>query len=232
VRGIQDAIASPGTAPATTPLSTREALTALWELVALRRLALGCAFVAFAGYGMATWMAPFLMRVHGMQASEVGLWLGLVSGGSSLAGVFLAGRLSDRLSRRDPRWYGRIPAIGLVLSLPFAALFLLAPLPIALASLVPMGLTVSAWTAPTYAAAHALVDARLRSLVSAVLLFGTNLVGMGAGPQVVGLLSDALAPWYGAESIRWSLLTVHAGIVVSALFYAAAARPLAEKLGR
>jgi hypothetical protein len=65
-----------------------------------------------------------------------------------------------------------------------------------------------------------------------VLLFGTNLVGMGAGPQVVGLLSDALAPWYGAESIRWSLLTVHAGIVVSALFYAAAARPLAEKLGR
>jgi hypothetical protein len=35
-----------------------------------------------------------------------------------------------------------------------------------------------------------------------------NLVGMGLGPQIVGLLSDALRPSLGNESLRFALFSM------------------------
>jgi len=50
-----------------------------------------------------------------------------------------------------------------------------------------------------------------------------NLIGMGLGPQGVGILSDWLAPDYGAESLRWSLLiSLSTKVVAIALFLLAA----------
>ena len=50
-----------------------------------------------------------------------------------------------------------------------------------------------------------------------------NLIGMGLGPQAVGILSDWFAPEYGAESLRWALLAALSskGIAI-ALFLLAA----------
>lgn len=43
---------------------------------------------------------------------------------------------------------------------------------------------------------------------SAILLFGLNLIGLGLGPTLVGILNDALAPRYGAGAVRVSLLLI------------------------
>jgi len=50
------------------------------------------------------------------------------------------------------------------------------------------------------------VRLRMRSVASSILLFVANIIGLGAGPWAVGALSDALAPHYGADSLRWSLM--------------------------
>jgi len=58
-----------------------------------------------------------------------------------------------------------------------------------------------------------------------------RLIGLGLGPQAVGILSDLLAPTYGTHSIRYALFCVVViGSVWSAMHYFLAARTLREDL--
>ena len=78
---------------------------------------------------------------------------------------------------------------------------------------------------------QSLVRPDMRALASAILLFIINLIGLGMGPWFVGMLSDALKPSYGVDSIRYALLgTVVVGAAWSSVHYLLAARTLAEDL--
>ena len=46
----------------------------------------------------------------------------------------------------------------------------------------------------------------MRTVASALLLFVINLIGMGIGPLLAGLISDALTPTYGKDALAYSLL--------------------------
>ena len=59
---------------------------------------------------------------------------------------------------------------------------------------------------PTSALVQQMVKVRMRALAAAISLLLSNLIGMGFGPQAVGLLSDALKPMFGTDSLRWSLI--------------------------
>ena len=62
------------------------------------------------------------------------------------------------------------------------------------------------YQATTFSQTQGLVSLRMRSVAAAVLLFILNMIGLGAGPQAVGILSDVLQPSYGDESLRYALL--------------------------
>jgi hypothetical protein len=72
----------------------------------------------------------------------------------------------------------------------------------------------------------------MRAMAAAVVLFVLNLIGLGLGPTLVGVLNDALEPRYGVAAIRFSLLLLLAagtwGVVHSLL----AARTLEADLAR
>jgi len=71
----------------------------------------------------------------------------------------------------------------------------------------------------------------MRALASAILLFVMNLIGLGIGPWFVGFVSDALAPQYGDESLRWALVSiVTVGNLWAAIHYFVAARSLRADL--
>jgi hypothetical protein len=71
----------------------------------------------------------------------------------------------------------------------------------------------------------------MRALVAALLLFVINLIGLGLGPLVVGLLSDLLKPAYAEESVRYALFwVVLIGAAWSTLHYLLAARTLSRDL--
>ena len=116
--------------------------------------------------------------------------------------------------------------------MPFVLLFYLWPdgrEALALAALP--ALLAGLYLGPTFAMTQALVPPRMRAQAAAVLLLILNLIGMGLGPQFVGLLSDLLAPRLGADSLRWALLgTVVAGALWSTVHYVLAARTLREDL--
>jgi hypothetical protein len=66
----------------------------------------------------------------------------------------------------------------------------------------------NAWLGPTVAQIQGVVELRMRAVSVAVLLFITNMLGLGVGPWLIGTVSDALRPHFGADSLRWSLFMV------------------------
>jgi sulfite exporter TauE/SafE len=58
---------------------------------------------------------------------------------------------------------------------------------------------------PIFALVQNLVPAGMRSQASALLLFLANIANLVIAPQAVGIISDALAPRFGAESLRLAL---------------------------
>jgi MFS family permease len=188
---------------------------------------------SLAGYGILTWGAEFLARVHGLSRLEIGAWMGptILLGGC--AGVSVGGWLADRLGARDPRWFLGLPAVVAVASLPFAALFLLLPTPAAaLAAFAPYYAISNMYVGPLWSTAQNLARPELRATASALLLFILNLVGLGLGPLAVGALNDALASSYGPGAIRWSLLAVVLSGGFAAIFYGQGSRHLAADLRR
>jgi hypothetical protein len=72
---------------------------------------------------------------------------------------------------------------------------------------------------PTFAAVHNLVQPQSRAQATAVLLFVTNLLGMGIGPLAVGALSDALQASLAEMAIRYALLCSLSVVVLGGIFY-------------
>jgi MFS family permease len=187
-------------------------------------LSLAGGFSAFASYGFGSWVPAFLIRVHGMGPGEIGTWIGIESGIGGVLGMLATGLLADRLGRRDPRWYAWISALSIAIYVPFSAAFLLLDDEVSalLVYFVPVSLG-SVYLAPSLALMHQLVAPRMRAVASSISMFMLNLIGMGLGPQGVGILSDWLAADYGAESLRWSLLiSLSTKVVAIALFLLAA----------
>jgi MFS family permease len=64
------------------------------------------------------------------------------------------------------------------------------------------------YVGPTFALLQRLVPDQMRATALATVMLVCNLVGMGLGPQIVGSLSDWLAPLTGQQSLRFALLIV------------------------
>jgi len=206
----------------------------MWSLRSFRHMAVGAALHAFYGYGSIFFLPVFMMRVHGFDEAEGELasWLAAISLFAGGTGTFLGGWLTDRLAPRDPRWAMWLPAFATVLGIPFYfGLYLWPERYGALAFAAPAALVGAMYLGPTFATAQTLAGPSMRALVSAVLLFVINLIGLGLGPQVVGWLSDGLAEAFAIDSIRYALaFVVIPGAAWSALHYVLAARTLRRDL--
>ena len=78
----------------------------------------------------------------------------------------------------------------------------------------------SMYLGPSIAVAHSLVPASMRALTSAILFLVLNLVGLGFGPLVIGIISDRLAPALGTESLRWAMsITLLVSLASTLLFF-------------
>jgi predicted MFS family arabinose efflux permease len=179
----------------------------LWSRHSFRHMALGAALNAFAGYSTTSWTASFMIRSHDMTTGELGTWLAMIMGAGGAVGVFCGALLADRLAPRDKRWYVWLPALAGFICVPFMAATYLVDSPyLALSMAIVPGLLHNVYLGNTIATTHGLVGLRMRAVSSAILFFILNIIGLGAGPALVGFLSDSLAPSLGAESLRYAML--------------------------
>ena len=174
---------------------------------------------AVAAMGTGPFNVAYLMRSHGMDIGLAGFAYMCVGPLAHAVGSLGFGLLTDRMARRDVRWYMWIPAASALVALPFNVAFVLWPaggtfelagraFPVALAVILPASLVGAAWLGPTLSTAQTLARPHMRALASALTTGTYNLIGMGLGPLVVGLVSDRLEPTFGVESLRYGLLVV------------------------
>jgi MFS family permease len=65
------------------------------------------------------------------------------------------------------------------------------------------------WVGTYNAVVQSLAKPRMRASASAIhVLVGSGLIGQGSGPLVAGILSDALEPRYGVDSLRFALAAI------------------------
>ncbi len=206
-------------------------LRLLFGIRSYRQICVATALYNLASYGFMMWIPTFLIRVHDMGRTESGAWLGLIAASCGLAGAYSGGFLADLGAKRDRRWLCWLPACAGVATTPFIFAFLLVDSgPLALLCYVPITFLSATWSGPTYAAAQGLVPLRMRAMASAVLLFALNLIGLGLGPQFVGVLNDVFDSRYGEVAIRYSLMVIGMGKAWGSIHSVWAARTLVGDL--
>ncbi len=206
----------------------------LWSLKSFRYMSLAGAMHAFVGYGVGYWLPAFFIRSHGLGTAEIGKWIFFL-GFAGMAGTFLGGYFGDRLARRDLRWYVWLPGVATLASLPFSLFVYLTDDYIVafMVALMPTFLG-SYYLGPTFALTQGLVGLRMRALASGILLFILNLIGLGLGPQLTGILSDLLNAYtdLGTDALRWALVCVLLVNIIATVFYWMAGRDLIADMAR
>lgn len=175
----------------------------------------------FITYGLSNFATLFLMREKGMSLEQVAIWYALAVGLGMGAGIFVSGRLIDRYGVANKASYATIPALSLLIALPFFLAFATAASwKVSLAFLcVPLFLN-SFFLPATVTFVQGEVDPGSRVISGALLLLVMNMVGLGLGPTFVGMASDFFHPQHGAHALQmafYALAPIY--VVAAALFF-------------
>lgn len=185
----------------------KEVLVTLWSNRAFRHLLFFFSLAYFFSQGILQWQPAFFVRSHEMQTAALGTWLAVIYGGTGLIGTYLGGELVSRYAGSIQRQLLAIGALYAATAVLYASVYLAPTHHLAFAALTFSALIGVASTGPMFAATQTLVPPHMRAMSIALILFFSHLIGMGLGPLATGLLSDALQPWAGEESLRYALLS-------------------------
>jgi predicted MFS family arabinose efflux permease len=227
-RGQYDPVPTAGVGSA--PHSLRDVLRHLATRPSFWFMSLGGATGAMLLYGYGFWFPTFFQRSHGLDIGTTSLVVAglVVTGGAS--GNLLGGWLGDTLGQRARGAYAYVPAVAFIVALPLtlAGLFvsdLRLAIPLLLA---PQACSMIA-SSPIGVATQAVGPVSMRTTLSAIYLFIVSLIGLGAGTLLFGTLSDVMAQHFGADSLRYAMLTSAAVLhPLTALLYFLGGRRLAR----
>ena len=123
--------------------------------------------------------------------------------------MYVSGRLIDRFATRWKEAYALVPAVGLLLAIPFFIGFVWAPT-WQLAMLFLAGPTFFNYfyLSPAVALVQEEVRPHERVLAGALLLLVMNLIGLGLGPTYLGAVSDLLRESHPHNSLQLAFYTL------------------------
>ena len=192
----------------------------MWRNRAARHLVAGVTLTSLIGYALVAFGLSYLQRSLGFSITQAGLFgliaalLGTVSG---VGGGRLADWSAKRWGMHAQSW---MVALLKVAALPFTLLFYLTDVPTV--AVVAYGIQIlfaSSYLGPTFALLQGLAPMRMRATWAAITLLVINMVGLGLGPTLIGVLSDLLVPWAGKQdSLRWALI-IMASVTPWAIFH-------------
>lgn len=206
----------------------------LWALKSYRYMIIATALHSFVGLGVTYWLPSYFIRSHGLDTGTVGTLL-FYLGIPGMIGTLLGGFLCDRFSRVDMRWYVWVPAFSTLLAIPFQVyVYLAGDYVMAMLVAIITSILGNFFLAPSFALAQNLVNIRMRALSASIMLLVVNLIGLGLGPQLTGIISDFLASYtdLGQHALRWALVSVLVVNVMSFFFYMVAGKYLRADIER
>ena len=194
---------------------------------------IGFCLTSYTNYATAAWIPPFLARVHHLSSAEIGTYAGTFKGLCGIAGTLVGGLVVGRISQHDDRWKLWAPAIMSGLAGPVFALCMLTPHFVTMiAALAATSFLVGFHLGPTFAIAQTVARPSMRALASALVLLTATCFGQGVGPLAVGMINDALKGAFGADAIRYSLLSAAVTTTLGGLLFVVAARFIRADIAR
>jgi len=157
-------------------------------------------------YGIMGFTPTFIMKTYGTSPAETGVVFGILSMVIGILGPMMAGPLSD--------WFDKaLPARGRV----YLTLFALGVSPLVgiwtyhagtsgafYARFALYSVILTCWIPPLYALIYGLVLPRMRGITSSTYLIVSTIFGLGIGPYLVGMVSDATG-----GDLRTAILSVN-----------------------
>ncbi|MGE0828122.1 MAG: spinster family MFS transporter [Hyphomonadaceae bacterium] len=219
-RGGMDAVAK-----AEAPPSFFQVFAMLGRRRAFWLMSFGAASSSIMGYGLLFWTPSFLRRSFDFSLQEAAYFYAAILLIGGVAGCWLGGAIADKMGQKSRKAYPFVPAISFFITTPLVIFATLTTSPI-IAFIALMGVTAfaTAWLGPVIAAMQHFVGPHMRTTASACFLFINNIVGIGLGSLVIGVLSDALAQRFAEESLRYSILAGAAFYFLAALLMLTATR--------
>ena len=178
----------------------------MWANPAMRHLIAGSVVAGLMSYGLTQWLPTFFIREHDLSQSQTGMLMAGVFGILGAIGALVAGKLFDRLAIRGFQYGMWMLAAVPFFSIPFFIMGLLAEnLTTAMLLFIIPAFAGNYALGPTLAMIQTLSPVNMRAVSAAIKMLFINLIGMGLGPLLVGLLSDFLSPRYGENSLSVAL---------------------------
>lgn len=204
-RGLSDTTPATGAKP-----SMGEGLASLMRCAPAMHLILAVTLTSLIGYAVGSFGPSYLQRSLGMSLKGVSLIYAPAVALTGAAGGVIGGKIADWCGRRyglhSQAWFVALLKLA---ALPFTIAFYLAgDFVTGFVAVLMSYLLASSYLGPSFALIQGLAPTRMRALWAAITLLVINLIGLGAGPTLAGILSDALKPQFGQESLRYSMLAI------------------------
>lgn len=187
----------------------KDALRYTMQRRALFHLIAGATVITFWGWGILWWATSFLVRTYSMTVGEAGALLGPIHGIAGTAmmviTVLVMLLLRSKAMHQQSAFVAWTTLLGTLFSVALFATDRLELAHVLLWLFVPI---TYIYIGPSIGLLQNLYPAGMRAKGSAILLFTANIANLAIAPQLVGLLSDLVAPHLGnpQESLRYVLL--------------------------
>jgi predicted MFS family arabinose efflux permease len=192
----------------------KQVCATLWANATFRHLLYTFSVVYFFSYGIAQWQPAFFIRSYGLKTGELGTWFALIYGIGGFLGTYLGGDLASRYAANNERLQLQVMASAYCVYGLLCTFIYLAPNVYLAFGAMALAVVVGAvTTGPLFAMIQTLVPQRMRALSIAIVYLFANLIGLGLGPVATGVISDALLPRFGNESLRYALLSLCPGFL-------------------
>jgi MFS family permease len=172
-------------------------------------LAIGFALSAGVNFGIAAWLATFLIRSYGWTPTRAGVVQGALTMTVGVLGTLAGGRAADALVRRGhtdaPLRTGVIGALGMIVSA--TAYPLMPSAPLAVFWLVIVNFFAAFPWGPASASAAEIVPQSIRTQGAALYFFVVSLLSGTLGPTAVAFFTDTV--FHDPLALRYSLAIVN-----------------------
>lgn len=199
----------------------------LWSKPTYRLVVLASSMANLLIFSTSIWMPAYMIREFGVDTATIGVVMGLAAGICGGAGVYLGGVVSQRLHRRNERAPLIFCALAQLASVPFFALTLVANDFIVASVLLSLFCFTGMLSSATLLGlTQSLCEPRIRAMSAAVAFLVSNLIALGLGPQVIGILSDVLREATGQEGLGTAMYSLVLPAVFSAYLLHRASKTL------
>ena len=174
------------------------ALKKLMTIPSWWSMCLGISFASFVGYAFSAWQIDYLLPFDKASGSDWGFRkmmyaLAIINGIAYGGGTYLGGVIAEKFAKKSVRAYGLVPAITVLLAMPFAIASFWASTVMGHMIFISIFVVfLGMYLGPVFSVAQTLAPLNMRAMSTAAFFLILNIIALGGGPTTVGFMVSGL----------------------------------------